>query len=107
MWWSALCLPPDTPCTELSWWALGFTPRVACVDEAVLMELSVAGPGAQGDGRLVVARGDGMPIELRMEVRYAASKNLQLAVGANNLFDVYPTNTPRGCSTTHSTSASR
>ena len=32
MWWSALCLPPDTPCTELSWWALGFTPRVACVD---------------------------------------------------------------------------
>ena len=35
MWWSALCLPPDTPCTELSWWALGFTPRVACVDEAV------------------------------------------------------------------------
>ncbi|MET0264320.1 MAG: TonB-dependent receptor, partial [Duganella sp.] len=29
-----------------------------------------------------------------LEVRYAASKNLQLAVGANNLFDVYPTETP-------------
>ena len=42
MWWSALCLPPDTPCTELSWWALGFTPRVACVDEAVLMELAAS-----------------------------------------------------------------
>lgn len=42
MWWCALCLPPDTPCTELSWWALGFTPRVTCVDEAVLMELAAS-----------------------------------------------------------------
>jgi iron complex outermembrane receptor protein len=29
-----------------------------------------------------------------LEVRYAATKNLQLAVGANNLFNVYPTETP-------------
>jgi iron complex outermembrane receptor protein len=29
-----------------------------------------------------------------LEVRYAANRNLQLAAGANNLFDVYPTETP-------------
>lgn len=55
--------------------------------EAVLMELSVAGSGAQGDGRLVVARGDGMPIELRMEVRYAASKGLPASVHRVHLAD--------------------
>jgi hypothetical protein len=55
--------------------------------EAVLMELSVAGPGAQGDGRLVVARGDGMPIELRMEVRYAASKGLPASLHRVHLAD--------------------
>ena len=55
--------------------------------DAVLMELSVAGPGAQGDGRLVVARGDGMPIELRMEVRYAAGKGLPASVHRVHLAD--------------------
>ncbi|ROQ37704.1 hypothetical protein EDF77_3371 [Stenotrophomonas maltophilia] len=55
--------------------------------DAVLMAMSVAGPGAQGDGRLVVARGDGMPIELRMEVWYAASKGQPAAVHRVHLAD--------------------
>lgn len=55
--------------------------------DAVLMEMSVTGPGAQGDGRLVAARGDGMPIELRMELRYAASKGLPASVHRVHLAD--------------------
>ncbi len=47
MWWCALCPCPTTPCTEpgqsaLALWALGYTPRVARADEAVLMELGAS-----------------------------------------------------------------
>lgn len=51
MWWSALLPPePAPPCTEapaavaaaLSVWALQFTPRVARVDEGVVMELGAS-----------------------------------------------------------------
>jgi len=45
MWWCALC--PNPSCTEgtqraLGLWALAYTPRVALVDEAVLLELSAS-----------------------------------------------------------------
>jgi len=45
VWWCALC--PSPSCTEatqraLGLWALGYTPRVALVDEAVLVELSAS-----------------------------------------------------------------
>lgn len=43
--------------------------------DAVLMQMVLAAPGAEGEGRVVVRRSNGMPIELRMEVRVAAAKD--------------------------------
>lgn len=40
--------------------------------DAVLMGMHIDDAGAQGEGRVVVRRADGMPIELRMELRFAA-----------------------------------
>lgn len=57
--------------------ALKTTLRVIEVtDTAVLMGMTLdgAGAGAHGEGRLVVQRVDGMPIELRMEVNLPGSK---------------------------------
>lgn len=49
MWWAALCLPPPaaSPCPDaalagLATWALQFTPRVALLDEAVLLEVQAS-----------------------------------------------------------------
>jgi protein ImuB len=45
MWWCALCPnPPGIESAQRAWalWALGYTPRVARVDEAVLMELAAS-----------------------------------------------------------------
>ncbi|MVT28944.1 hypothetical protein GO496_12060 [Acidovorax citrulli] len=33
-------LPPGMPAAAAGWWALRFTPRVALLDEAVLLEVS-------------------------------------------------------------------
>ncbi|MBV8619468.1 MAG: DNA polymerase Y family protein [Curvibacter sp.] len=45
MWWIAL-LPGTAPeaasATELAWWALRYTPRVACHEEGVLLELQAS-----------------------------------------------------------------
>ena len=38
MWWIAFAPPPSPPEPPLAWWALGFSPRVCMVDEAVLLE---------------------------------------------------------------------
>lgn len=39
MWWIACAPPPSPPEPPLVWWALGFSPRVCVVDEAVLLEV--------------------------------------------------------------------
>lgn len=57
MWWCALCPSPSAPCTEpqhqaLVLWALGYTPRVTLLDEAVLMELAASARLFGGRGAL-------------------------------------------------------
>lgn len=55
---------------------------------AVLMAMTLEGAGARGDGRLVVRRVDGMPIELRMEVAVPANKAQPAANHRVHLADV-------------------
>jgi hypothetical protein len=54
---------------------------------AVLMDMTMAAAGVQGDGRLVVQRADGMPIELRMEVSHAATRTAPASLHRVHLAD--------------------
>lgn len=54
---------------------------------AVLMNMIIDGSGAQGEGRLVVRRSDGMPIELRMEIHRAATRTAPASLHRVHLAD--------------------
>ena len=69
--------------------SIGTTLQVLQVTpSAVLMDLLVEDDQATGEGRLVVQRSDGMPIELRMEVRLKAERGMPAAVHAVHLADM-------------------
>lgn len=61
---------------------------VEVTPDAVLMEVAIEDAAAQGEGRMVVQRTDGMPIELRLEIRYRPTKAQPASVHRLHLADI-------------------